>query len=68
MRKPFAMGIDGRLDVATGRVRRAPGWMQGAGREWSYRFLHAPRRMLRRHFIDDRAFRWPPIKGAARGR
>lgn len=68
MKIPFAMGVGGSFDVATGRVKRAPGWMQRAGLEWFYRFLQEPRRMFQRYFIDDMAFLWLLIKEAARGR
>lgn len=53
---PFAMGVGGTFDVVTGKVKRAPMWMQSAGLEWFYRFLQEPRRMFRRYFIDDMAF------------
>jgi N-acetylglucosaminyldiphosphoundecaprenol N-acetyl-beta-D-mannosaminyltransferase len=66
MQIPFAMGVGGTFDVAIGRVRRAPRWMQQAGLEWFYRFLQEPRRMFRRYFIDDMAFIWLLIKEAAR--
>ena len=66
MRIPFAMGVGGSFDVAIGRVKRAPAWMQMAGLEWFFRFLQEPRRMFRRYFIDDMAFLWLLIKEAAR--
>lgn len=53
---PFAMGVGGTFDVAAGKVRRAPLWMQKSGLEWFYRFLQEPRRMFKRYFIDDVAF------------
>lgn len=56
MKIPFAMGVGGTFDVAAGKVRRAPLWMQRSGFEWFYRFLQEPRRMFRRYFIDDMAF------------
>jgi N-acetylglucosaminyldiphosphoundecaprenol N-acetyl-beta-D-mannosaminyltransferase len=56
MKVPFAMGVGGTFDVAIGRVRRAPVWMQKSGLEWFYRFLQEPRRMFRRYFIEDMAF------------
>jgi len=65
MRIPFAMGVGGTFDVATGRVRRAPRWMQRAGLEWFYRFLQEPRRMFRRYFIEDMAFFWLLLKEMA---
>lgn len=66
MKIPFAMGVGGTFDVAIGRVKRAPLWMQKSGLEWFYRFLQEPRRMFRRYFIDDMAFIWLLIKEAAR--
>jgi N-acetylglucosaminyldiphosphoundecaprenol N-acetyl-beta-D-mannosaminyltransferase len=68
MRVPFAMGVGGTFDVAIGRVKRAPRWMQRAGLEWFYRFLQEPRRMFRRYFIEDMAFIWLLIKEAAHRR
>lgn len=68
MRVPFAMGVGGTFDVAAGRVRRAPRWMQRSGFEWFYRFLQEPRRMFRRYFIDDMAFFWLLAKAVARRR
>jgi N-acetylglucosaminyldiphosphoundecaprenol N-acetyl-beta-D-mannosaminyltransferase len=56
MKVPFAMGVGGTFDVAAGKVRRAPKWMQAAGMEWFFRFLQEPRRMFRRYFIEDMAF------------
>ncbi len=56
MRVPFAMGVGGTFDVAAGKVKRAPVWMQQAGLEWFFRFLQEPRRMFRRYFIEDMAF------------
>ncbi|WP_036165311.1 WecB/TagA/CpsF family glycosyltransferase [Massilia sp. 9096] len=66
MKVPFAMGVGGTFDVAIGRVKRAPMWMQKSGLEWFYRFLQEPRRMFRRYFIEDMAFFWLFIKEAAR--
>lgn len=56
MKVPFAMGVGGTFDVAVGKVKRAPLWMQKSGLEWFYRFLQEPRRMFKRYFIDDIAF------------
>jgi N-acetylglucosaminyldiphosphoundecaprenol N-acetyl-beta-D-mannosaminyltransferase len=56
MKIPFAMGVGGTFDVAAGKVKRAPRWMQQVGLEWFYRFLQEPKRMFRRYFIDDMAF------------
>jgi N-acetylglucosaminyldiphosphoundecaprenol N-acetyl-beta-D-mannosaminyltransferase len=64
MRIPFAMGVGGTFDVAVGKVRRAPQWMQKSGLEWFYRFLQEPRRMFKRYFIDDMAFFWLLLREA----
>lgn len=66
MKIPFAMGVGGTFDVAIGKVKRAPVWMQKSGLEWFYRFLQEPRRMFRRYFIEDMAFIWLLVKEAAR--
>ena len=56
MRVPFAMGVGGTFDVAAGRVKRAPVFMQRAGLEWLARVAQEPRRMFRRYFVDSLAF------------
>ena len=40
-----AVQVGGSFDFITGRLRRAPRWMQRAGLEWLYRFLQEPRRL-----------------------
>lgn len=39
-----AVGVGGSLDVYSGRVSRAPRWVQRANIEWLYRFLLNPRK------------------------
>jgi N-acetylglucosaminyldiphosphoundecaprenol N-acetyl-beta-D-mannosaminyltransferase len=58
MKVPFAMGVGGSFDVAVGKVKRAPMWMQQYGLEWFFRFLQEPRRMFKRYFIDGMYFFW----------
>lgn len=48
----IAIGIGGALDVMAGAIKRAPRWMQKAGLEWLFRFLHEPRRLFRRYFVE----------------
>ncbi len=66
MKVPFAMGVGGTFDVAAGKVKRAPIWMQKSGLEWFFRFLQEPRRMFKRYFIDDVAFLWLLVREVAR--
>lgn len=45
-----AMAVGGSIDFLTGRVQRAPAWVQSVGLEWLFRLLHQPwrwRRQLR---------------------
>jgi N-acetylglucosaminyldiphosphoundecaprenol N-acetyl-beta-D-mannosaminyltransferase len=43
----IAIGVGGSLDVISGRVRRAPVFMQKAGLEWLYRLITQPARIKR---------------------
>lgn len=42
---PVSIGVGGTLDVLSGRVRRAPLWMQRMGMEWLWRVGHNPRKI-----------------------
>lgn len=44
---PVVMGVGGSFDVLSGRLSRAPQWMQKAGLEWAYRFYQEPWRWTR---------------------
>ena len=46
------IGIGAALDVAAGRIDRAPMWMQQNGLEWLYRFIKEPKRLFKRYFIE----------------
>lgn len=43
----LAMGVGGSFDFATGKLRRAPLWMQKAGLEWLFRLIQQPKRFKR---------------------
>lgn len=53
---PVSLSIGSAIDFMTGVKKRAPQWMQRAGLEWFYRFVHEPRRLFRRCFIDSAYF------------
>ena len=53
---PFIMGVGGSFDVVSGKVKRAPLWMQRYGLEWFYRFLQEPRRMWKRYLYTNSVF------------
>lgn len=59
---PFIMGVGGSFDVVSGKVERAPIWMQNAGLEWFYRFLQEPGRMWKRYLYTNSMFLWLVFK------
>lgn len=52
----FIMGVGGSFDVVSGKVKRAPMWMQNIGMEWFFRFLQEPRRMWKRYLVGNTKF------------
>ncbi|MFA6240159.1 MAG: WecB/TagA/CpsF family glycosyltransferase [Candidatus Hydrogenedentales bacterium] len=50
---PVMIGIGGSFDLVTGRVKRAPVWMQRCGLEWVWRLCQEPKRLWRRYLVDD---------------
>jgi N-acetylglucosaminyldiphosphoundecaprenol N-acetyl-beta-D-mannosaminyltransferase len=51
-----AAGVGAAFDFCSGRVRRAPRWMQRLGLEWFFRFLMEPTRLFRRYFVEAAPF------------
>ena len=47
-----AIGLGGTFNFLSGRVRRAPRWVQRIGMEWLYRIIQEPQRLFLRYFID----------------
>jgi N-acetylglucosaminyldiphosphoundecaprenol N-acetyl-beta-D-mannosaminyltransferase len=45
------IGVGAAFDFHTGRLDRAPVWMQKAGLEWSYRLYKEPRRLWKRYVL-----------------
>jgi N-acetylglucosaminyldiphosphoundecaprenol N-acetyl-beta-D-mannosaminyltransferase len=50
---PVCMGVGGAFDMLSGRVRRAPIWMQQHGLEWLNRLMQEPTRLWKRYLIHD---------------
>ena len=59
---PFIMGVGGSFDVVSGKVKRAPEWMQNTGLEWFYRLLQEPGRMWKRYLYTNSMFLWLVFK------
>jgi N-acetylglucosaminyldiphosphoundecaprenol N-acetyl-beta-D-mannosaminyltransferase len=54
----FALGVGGSFDHVSGRVARAPRWMQRIGLEWLHRLIHEPRRLWKRYLLGNLRFIW----------
>ena len=55
---PVMLGVGAAFDMNTGRLKRAPAWMQESGLEWLFRLLAEPRRLWRRYIINGSKFVW----------
>lgn len=44
---PFIMGVGGSFDVISGKLKRAPMWMQKLRLEWFFRLVQEPKRLPR---------------------
>ena len=58
----FIMGVGGSFDVISGKIKRAPIFMQRIGLEWFYRFLQEPKRLWKRYLLGNIKFIWLVIK------
>lgn len=54
---PVCIGVGGTLDVFSGRVSRAPRWMQQHGLEWLYRLVRNPRKLPKAATLPEFVFR-----------
>jgi len=52
----FIMGVGGSFDVVSGKLARAPIWMQNNGLEWLFRWIQEPRRLFDRYFFGNLKF------------
>jgi N-acetylglucosaminyldiphosphoundecaprenol N-acetyl-beta-D-mannosaminyltransferase len=61
------MGVGGSFDVVSGKIKRAPVYMQKIGLEWLYRFLQEPKRMWKRYLVGNIQFIYLFIKNKVQG-
>lgn len=47
VKAPIAIGVGGTLDVFSGRVKRAPAWVQKLKMEWVWRTLQNPKKLAK---------------------
>ncbi len=52
------LGVGAAFDYNTGKIKRAPAWVQSAGLEWLFRLIQEPRRLYRRYLINNPKFLW----------
>jgi N-acetylglucosaminyldiphosphoundecaprenol N-acetyl-beta-D-mannosaminyltransferase len=50
---PLCAGVGAVFDFLSGKIRRAPEWMQRAGLEWTFRLAQEPSRLWRRYLVND---------------
>lgn len=60
------MGVGGSFDVISGKIKRAPLWMQKINLEWLFRLIQEPRRLFKRYFVGNLTFTWMVIKEKVR--
>ena len=54
--RSVCMGVGGSFDVISGKIPRAPLWMQKAGLEWLFRVIKEPKRLFKRYFVGNTEF------------
>lgn len=50
---PVCVGVGGSFEMACGKIKRAPRWMQKTGLEWGFRLAQEPQRLWRRYLLRD---------------
>lgn len=50
------MGVGGSFDVLSGKIPRAPIWMQKHNLEWLFRVIQEPNRLFKRYFVGNWIF------------
>jgi len=58
----YSLGVGGLFDIFSGKIRRAPKWMQKNGIEWIYRLLQEPKRMWKRYLFGNTLFLYLVLK------
>ena len=61
------IGVGGTFNFITGKVKRAPRWVQRSGLEWIYRICHEPGRLWRRYAYGFVKFSWISLRALLGG-
>lgn len=62
------LAVGAAFDFSSGRVARAPQWMQHSGLEWLHRLASEPRRLWRRYLVLAPRFVWLVFRQRLRSR
>jgi len=65
---PLAIEVGASFNFISGKLKRAPGWMQKYGLEWFWRLLHEPSRLWKRYLVRDLPFFYHILKQKFSGR
>ena len=58
LRVPVMLGVGAAFDMNSGKLQRAPAWMQERGLEWLFRLLAEPQRLWRRYLVTIPKTAW----------
>ena len=61
------IGVGGTFNFITGKVKRAPRWVQRSGLEWIYRIYQEPGRLWRRYAYGFVKFSWLSLRALLGG-
>lgn len=50
---PVMIGVGAAFDFVSGRIKRAPQWLQKSGFEWAWRLTQEPKRLWKRYLVQD---------------
>ena len=64
---PVMIGVGGTFNFITGRVKRAPRWIQRSGLEWIFRIYQEPGRLWRRYAYGLAKFSWLSLRALLGG-
>lgn len=56
------MGVGGSFDVISGKIKRAPKWIQSINLEWLYRVIQEPKRLFKRYLFGNFSFLFKVVK------
>jgi N-acetylglucosaminyldiphosphoundecaprenol N-acetyl-beta-D-mannosaminyltransferase len=68
LRVSLILPVGAAFDFYSGRVRRAPTWMQRMGLEWLFRLAADPRRLWRRYLVTNSQFLFLVVKDVVNNR